>query len=346
MDARQALERVAVTFDRPVVPEPLTDGYTGDFDPALSPDDDRLVFSTSRTGNRTLWSASTRLERPAPLTAGVAFDERPVYSPDGREIAFVSDRGERRGIWIVNREGGTPRLLAYANVIDTLSWSPDGRRLVYATPIGDAPGLMIVNVADGTTSRLPTPAAANGPAWSRDDVIAYVEPRGGSNGTFAQLIAPDGRPVTSSPLDGRGAPQIANGSVAWSPDGKRLAAASLPGTGVGSVWIVDPNNAAPYRKLLDLPAGAFVRGIAWTRDGSRSSSAAIAGPKTSSWPRGPRHREHEHVARDARVSGGGLADARRALVRTDTAKYGLGAARRNGVAAGSFPGQRRHRRGA
>jgi hypothetical protein len=34
------------------------------------------------------------------------------------------------------------------------------------------------------------------------------------------------------------------------------------------VWIVDPSNTAPYRKLLDLPAGAFVRGIAWTRDGS------------------------------------------------------------------------------
>ena len=60
--------------------------------------------------------------RPARLGASgaahrrVVFDERPVYSPDGREIAFVSDRGGRRGIWIVSREGGTPRLIAYADV--------------------------------------------------------------------------------------------------------------------------------------------------------------------------------------------------------------------------------------
>ena len=79
IESRQALERVPVTFDGPVVPEPLTDGYTGDFDPALSLTDGRLVFSTSRTGNRTLWSANTRMERPAPLTGGVAFDERPAY---------------------------------------------------------------------------------------------------------------------------------------------------------------------------------------------------------------------------------------------------------------------------
>ena len=180
----------------------------------------------------------------------------------------MSDREGRRGIWIVSREGGTPRLVSYANVVDTLSWSPDGRRLVFATPIGDAPGLMIMNVADGTTTRLPTTAAATGPAWSRDDVIAYIEPRGGTIGAFVQLIAPDGRPVASSPLDGRGAPQVANGSIAWSPDGKRLAAASLPGAGDGSVWIIDPTSAAPYKKLLNLPAGVFVRGMTWSHDGS------------------------------------------------------------------------------
>jgi len=268
IDAHQSLEKITIAFDRAVSFEPLTDGYSGDIDPVWSPDGTRLVFSTSRTGNRTLWSANARVKEAVPLTSGVAIDERPAFSSDGRRIAFVSDRGGQRGVWIVNSDGGSPRLVAHADVVDTISWSPDGRRLVYATPIGDAPGLMIMNVADGTTARLPTPMAATAPAWSVDDVIAYVEPRGGDRGAFATLIRPDGQRVNASPLDGPRAPFIANGLMAWSPDGKRLAAAALSGAAAGSVWIVEPNNPAPYKKLMDLPAGEFLRGLTWARDGS------------------------------------------------------------------------------
>src|SRR4029453_867560 len=172
----------------------------GDIDPVWSPDGAKLVFSSSRTGNRTLWSVRSGMEQPSPSTNGVAIDERPAFSPDGQQIAFVSDRGGRRGIGIVSAEGGTPRFVAAADVVDTISWSPDGRRLVYSTPIGDAPGLMIMTVAAGKTTRLPTPAAATGPSWSRDDVFAFIEPRGGAIGAFAQLIRPDGQRVASSPL--------------------------------------------------------------------------------------------------------------------------------------------------
>jgi Tol biopolymer transport system component len=268
LDARQALARVALTFDRPVTLEPITDGYSGDIDPVWSPDGSRLVFSTSRTGQRTLWAMLADTQKPTPITNGDAIDERPAFSPDGQQIAFASGRGGRRGVWLVSAGGGTPRLVAHADVIDTLSWSPDGRQLVYATPVGDAPGLMIMNVNDGQTTRVPTPAGATAPSWSRDDVIAYVEPRGGTLGAYPQLIRPDGQRVTSSPLDGPEAPWIGNGLVGWSPDSKRLAAVVLPGAQAGSIWIVEPTATKPYRKLMDLPAGVFVRGLAWTRDGS------------------------------------------------------------------------------
>ena len=197
IDSRQSLERIALAFDRPVSLEPVTDGYSGDIDPVWSPDGAKLVFSSSRSGNRTLWSVRSSMQQPSPITSGVAIDERPAFSPDGQQIAFVSDRGGRRGIWIVGAEGGTPRFVAAADVVDTLSWSPDGRRLAYATPMGDAPGLMIMTVADGKTTRLATPAAATGPSWSRDDVIAFIEPRGGTVGAYVQLIGPDGQRVES-----------------------------------------------------------------------------------------------------------------------------------------------------
>ena len=267
LDSQQSLQRVTVDPDRPAQLEPVTDGHSGDFDPSLSPDGGQLVFSSSRTGNRNLWATRSAGAVLTPLTTGKTFDERPTVSPDGREIAFVSDRGGHRSIWVMSSEGGTPRLIVNADVVDTLSWSPDGKRLVYATPKGDAPGLTVVDVDTRTTTPLKTPKAAVSPTWSRDNVIAFVEPRGGIVGAFVQLIRPSGESVSSSPLDTEESPRIGNGTIVWSPDGKRIAAAVLPGSGSGSLWMVDPASQRPYRKVLDLPDGVFTRGFTWSTDG-------------------------------------------------------------------------------
>jgi eukaryotic-like serine/threonine-protein kinase len=271
-DMRQSLQRVAVAFDRPVALEPITDGFSGDVAPAWSPDGSRLVFASLRSGNRSLWTVDAKLTHPAPLTTGPALDDWPVYSPDGQQIAFVSDRGGERGIWLVSAEGGTPRLILATEVIDTLGWSPDGRRLVYSTSIGDGPGLMTVDVTNGTTARVPTPAAATRPAWSpRQDVIAYVEPRGGTVGAYIRFLTSAGKPVHQGIVDLPGSDlaklQIANGYLAWSPDGKRLAGVSLAGAFPGAVWIIDPD-AATCRKLVDLGPADLARGVTWSRDGS------------------------------------------------------------------------------
>jgi Tol biopolymer transport system component len=177
LDTRYSLQQARVRFDAPTTLERLTDGHSGDLDPAWSPDGRHLAFSSSRTGTRTLWVAGSNLAQATPLTSGSAFDERPVYSPDGRQIAFVSDRGGRRGVWSISPEAGTLRLIAPADIVGAVSWSLDGRSLVFAAPVGDAPGLITLDVASGQASRVPTPSAANAPAWSpREDLIAYVEP--------------------------------------------------------------------------------------------------------------------------------------------------------------------------
>jgi Tol biopolymer transport system component len=259
---------VAVNFDRPVALEPLTDGFAGDIDPVMSPDGARLVFSSSRSGHRTLWTARGDLSQISPLTSGVAIDLRPDFSPDGRQIAFVSDRGGERGVWLVGAEAGVPRRLATADVIDTLSWSHDGRRIVYSTPVGDAPGLMVLDVASGTSARVPTPAAAAAPAWSpRADLIGYIEPRGGTEGAYLKFVRPNGEAV----YDHGELPETVrfnNGTMAWSPDGIRLAVEQQSGAFGGAIWIVEPGGREPYRKLLDLPSGVRLRGLSWSRDGA------------------------------------------------------------------------------
>lgn len=73
------------------------------------------------------------------------------------------------------------------------------------------------------------------------------------------------RPVQLEPLtDGF----FGDVDPAWSPDGLRLAAASVPGAFSASIWIIELQGAKPFRKLLDLPSGALPRGLTWSSDGS------------------------------------------------------------------------------
>ena len=223
-----------------------------------------------------MWSAALDGSDVRPLSTGAALDERPAFSPDGQQIAFISDRGGARAIWIVSRDGGAARELVKAVVISSLSWSPDGQRIVYAAPAGESPGLWTVAVSNGRVSRLPTRFAANEPSWNpARDVIAYVAGPPGGGPAQSQPIAfvdSAGRdlyqPLALPGSAGARGLGFANGILAWSPDGKRLAAISQPTNAAASVWILDPDAAEGFTKILDLPPGPRLRGISWTPDGS------------------------------------------------------------------------------
>ncbi len=228
-----------IRFDTSPVLEPLTDGFSGDFEPWSSPDGSRVIFSSSRTGNRNIWSARADLSEPVPLTTGAAIDERPAYSRDGQQVAFVSDRGGRRGIWVINAEGGSPRLIVNANVLDSISWAPDGSRVVYSEPGPEFPQLATVEIATGKTTIIVSgKAAAGGPAWSpARDVIAYVETEP-AGGPILKFVNGEGKADELGRLDL--VTRLSNGSLSWSPDGRRLAAVSLSGSRSGFIWIIDP----------------------------------------------------------------------------------------------------------
>ncbi len=134
---------------------------------------------------------------------------------------------------------------------------------MYATPGAKVPGLSIVSVADGRTRRVSTPLAAHAPAWSpREDVIAYVEP----SPAVLRFVSSTGKPLYT------GLPDVAdlfgNGFMSWSPDGRLLAVAGLPGPRAGYIWIFEPGGTQPPRKLPDLRPGVYLRGMAWSSDGS------------------------------------------------------------------------------
>jgi eukaryotic-like serine/threonine-protein kinase len=248
-------------------PIPITSGYTGDLDPALSPNGERLVFSSRRSGSRNIWMSQPNGVGARPLTSGTAIDERPAFSPDGQRIAFVSDRSGRRAIWLMNADGGAARLLTEAEVLDSISWSRDGSRIVFALP-GEQPRLHIVTVADGSVQPLATPGPASAPAWSpRDDVIAYQENLPTSEtrpiSLHLRFVKATGEPAYQSIP----AQNLGNGGIAWDAKGERIAVIGNSGVVARSTWVFDPAGRAAPRRVFDFSADVRLRGVSWARDG-------------------------------------------------------------------------------
>lgn len=258
----------------PTQVRPIGDGYAGDLAPSFDPNGGRIVFSSARSGHRNIWTSRPDGSQATPLTTEAAIDQRPVFSPDGQTIAFVSDRSGQPGIWVMGAEGGAPKLLVAVNVLEALTWSRDGKRILFATAGGDLPAMQTVTVADGRLEPFTTPAGGDAPAWSpTEDVIAYLEPttisgRGPSAATASRMmlrfVDAQGRPL----FPDLPPQQFTNGTLAWSHDGRRLAAISRPANGPATIWIGEPSVPASFRKLLDLRPSVNPLGITWVPDGS------------------------------------------------------------------------------
>jgi len=268
-ELRQSLTRIRIDPANPVM-SPLTDGFQGDLDPMVSPSGDRVVFSSSRDGNRHIWMARSDGSDPHPLTSGPSEDDRPTFSPDGGQIAFASDRGGVRGIWVIAADGGSPRKIVEAVLNGGLTWTRDGRAIVYGAAAGAGPGLFSVAIAGGIPQRLSTPFFASEPAISPSrDLIAYMSSR--RDGTLATssvgFIDANGTVMYPSLPERPGGGGFANGILAWSPDGGRLAVVRQQANSSTEIWLVEPNAAQPYTKLVQFPPGPRIRGITWTIDG-------------------------------------------------------------------------------
>jgi serine/threonine protein kinase/Tol biopolymer transport system component len=267
-DVRQSLIELTVDGSAGTT-KPLTMGDTGDLDPSFDAIGDRLVFSSSRTGNRNLWTVRRDGSDARPLTAGAALDERPSVSPDGRQVAFLSDRDGRRALWVINSDGGAPRRVADVEVVGGLSWSRNGRDILMARPTAEGQALWAVSAADGTMRRIfmsDSEAIGDAAVSPTRDLIAYVAATtNGPGRTRLAFVDFTGRPAFEAlapPPIGGG---FGNGIVAWAPDGQSLAVVNQ-GTETPSIWIVRPDASNPYRKLIEFTGGPRIRGIGWTND--------------------------------------------------------------------------------
>ncbi len=128
-------------------PITLTAGPWDDIDPAPSPEQSLIAFSSNRDGPWDLYLLALQTGQIRRLTETAGYDGNPTWSPDGRWIAFEGYHDGDFDIWIVPIDGSqAPIQLTNHPAADIEpSWDPHGRRIAF---ISSRAGLPDVFLAD------------------------------------------------------------------------------------------------------------------------------------------------------------------------------------------------------
>ena len=120
---------------KPPVPEQFIASTSREVFPQYSPDGQRIVFYSDRTGSNQIWVSNADGSNAAPLTSMDATTTgTPRWSPDGRQISFDSNAGGRWHVYIVRADGGKPRPLTDDHSDNFIaSWSRDGKWVYFAS---------------------------------------------------------------------------------------------------------------------------------------------------------------------------------------------------------------------
>jgi Tol biopolymer transport system component len=120
----------AKKFDKQIISSSLED-----MNPQYSPDGEKIVFVSDRSGNHEIWLSSGQGDKPVQLTNFHGpLCGSPRWSPDSKTIAFDSRPNGNADIFILSAEGGKPQQLTFEESEDIVpSWSNDGNWVYFAS---------------------------------------------------------------------------------------------------------------------------------------------------------------------------------------------------------------------
>jgi len=264
-------------------PTLLTTGSTSDnWQPAFSPDGERIVFRSERDGGGIFLMSPTG-ESVKRLTD---FGFNPTWSPDGREIAvststfFSPDSvgGPGAGLWVVEVETGKKRMVGKEVRGLQPSWSPRGARIAFwALRKGSGQRDLWTIAANGSEAASEGLAVTNdaaldwSPVWSPDGKFLYFSSnRGGAMNLWRVPIDETSGRVLGPP-EPMTTPSIWSGEVSFARDGRHFAFASLEWRTTLNRIELDPKsgktvgspvpilrNAHPIRDFAISPDGRWI----------------------------------------------------------------------------------------
>jgi Tol biopolymer transport system component len=259
----------------------LTGGVQEPRNISWSPDGKRLAFdgpSTSLGSGHALYIINADGTGLRQVGRGDLRRYNPAWSPDGTKLAFVQDNGSGAGsgdIYTITTAGASlTRLTTSGSWDGSPDWSPDGTRIAYVCWSGGRPQVCQMTPSGGTksvtTRALSLPGGVAQLSWSpgsaniafsvRISSLAGYLNAGGccriyrmsrSGGSLRLLVAPDS-----------GGYLVPNSSVAWSPDGTRIAFA-FDRSDEGDVWTMNATNGTDQRVVQGNDSYFYADAGAW-----------------------------------------------------------------------------------
>ncbi|CAA9401624.1 MAG: tolB protein precursor, periplasmic protein involved in the tonb-independent uptake of group A colicins, partial [uncultured Phycisphaerae bacterium] len=203
----------------------------GDADVAIDPTGRWMVYASTRHNEHTdIYMQRADGTAVTQLTSDAADDAFPSFSPDGRKVCFASTRA---GVWQIYTMGTDGRGVVQVTSGNMQcvhpSYSPDGNRIAYAA-IGSRSAQWELWVADLRSGEKRMIGYGLFPRWSPSksvDRIAFQKHRQRGTRWFSlwtlDLVEGEGRRLTEV----ASSPNAAIVAPSWSPDGHRLAFATI-----------------------------------------------------------------------------------------------------------------------
>jgi len=269
-------ERVRLTFP----PE----NYTGDSEPAFSPDGKLIAFSRNfSSGAFDVFVMNAAGGEPRRLTNDGEHISGIAFSQNGQDIIFSSARGggERRGLWRVPVFGGAPRQLPFGT---------DNSGAPAVSPAGNHLAFVQSTYSDKIWAYdIPVPGESPTPARvaiaSRQLQVAPQFSPDGRRVAFASTRSGSWEIWVSSP-GGTNAIQLTRfggrqtGSPHWSADGKQIAFDARPEKH-SEIYVIDAEGGEPRRLTRSGDKDAVVPN--WSQDGRWIYYASNAGGNWDLW---------------------------------------------------------------